>query len=124
MNLYDIARPKLSNGRECWLRGHVAIASPTIWQRSDGQIELSMMLPLTGPQYAATQLHRLFPNVIAIQDWLTAFVADPETTCESTWDEKRVELRRHTQQGYGDDPLPRSRRAAPPAAPPYVEITF
>jgi hypothetical protein len=82
MHLFDPQRNFLPNGHKTWLRGDVAIKNPTVRPLQNGNIELSMFLPIREEIFTSKE----FKIEITPQELITKledFAEDPENFVET-----------------------------------------
>ena len=81
MNLFDPLRPKLPNSRPTWVRDHIAISNFEIFPLEDGNLEISIWLPIRDETFASMRFTKVIPP-IALHGLIQNFINDPEETCE------------------------------------------
>jgi len=99
MNLFSPNRPKLVNQRPTWLRNHIAIPHLELFPLEDGNLEISIWLPIKDETFSSMRFtHILSP--ISLHGFIQNFINDPEETCEFIFkhhpnDALNPELRNH-----------------------------
>ncbi len=122
MNLFDPLRPKLPNSRPTWVRDHIAISHLEIFPLEDGNLELSIWLPLRDETFASKRFTKTI-SPIFLHGFIQNFINDPEEICEfvfkSNDDDLNPELRNHVRYQNSESnelnpkPKPKSKSIQP-----------
>ncbi len=81
MHLFDPLRPKLPNSRPTWFRNNIAISHFEIFPREDGNLDVSIWLPLKDETFASKRFTKIL-EPIALHGLIQNFINNPEETCE------------------------------------------
>ncbi len=81
MHLFDPQRPKLPNQRPAWIRNHIAVDNFQIFPLENGNIEISIWLPIKDSTFASMRFTKEI-EPISLHGLIQNFINDPEQTCE------------------------------------------
>jgi hypothetical protein len=81
MKLYDPNRPRLANGLPTWLNRNIAISHFELRPLENGNLEISIWLPLRDETFATMRFSKTIEPV-ALHGLIQNFLNDPEATCE------------------------------------------
>lgn len=82
MHLFDPLRPKLANSRPTWLRNHIAISNFEIFPLEDGNIKISIWLPIRDEIFASMRFSKII-KLNSFSELIKDFIINPEETCEN-----------------------------------------
>lgn len=106
MNLFSPDRPLLANGKPTWLTRNIAISHFELRPLQNGNLEISIWLPLKDETFATMRFSKILEPV-ALHGILQNFINDPEATCEYLFQDEpeTPEFRRYiTNRSDTDEP--------------------